>query len=436
MPQIPKFINRYSDLRDFEEEVNVSSLVVLMGRRRVGKTELIREWARRGGAMAYSQAIEKASMTQQIDQIWADIKNSIALDIAPKSWEELLKLMTLPDEKLVFVLDEFPYLVASDPSLPSRIQKWLDHQCPAHITLCLAGSSQTMMRQLFFDEKSALYGRARRIFNIRPLGYRYFCEAIRINPSNQASFVLFSLVGGIPKYWQAFQSHWSPTEAAEQLFFAQNAFFDNEMLRLTSDENISSVSAMAALEAIGRGAHKPSEIAGRLGIKQTSLNKILSALVTSYIVKREIPFGESERSSKRSLYRVTDPFVRFYYSVVSPHSTRWSVYDNMTHEKLLNDHASVVFEDSYRSLFPSAARYFEGGDIEIDCVRFSDENTLVVSEVKFRNVDVKEKAAIIERLKHKVARSKLAKMANSYAINYEVVDWEKGVEDILSLQRE
>ena len=431
-----KFLNRNSDISEFGQEVDEANLVVLMGRRRIGKTELICEWARRGGVMAYSQAIEKASISQQIQQIWADIKSRVPIEIEPRSWEDLLNLMALPKEDVVFVLDEFPYLVASDASLPSRIQKWLDHHCPPHITLCLAGSSQTMMQQLFFDGKSALYGRARRVFNIKPLAYRYFCEALQADPVNPSSFLLYSLVGGIPKYWRAFQPKWQPLDAAHHLFFGDNAFFDNEMLRLTNDENISSASSMAALEAIGRGAHKPSEIAGRLGIKQTSLNKVLSSLVTSHIIKREIPFGESERTSKRSLYRVVDPFVLFHYGVYSPHRSRWSVYEPATRQKLLQDHASLVFEETYRSLFPSAARYFEGGDIEIHSVRFSGETTIRVSEIKFRMVGDQEKATILERLRKNVARSQLARFADKYTIEYELVDWQKGIDEIIRLQRD
>ena len=428
------FLNRNRDLHDFDEEARESNLVVLMGRRRVGKTELIREWARRGGVMAYSQAIESASVSQQIQQLWADFKGSVALDIEPKNWEELLQLMTLPKDRHVFVLDEFPYLVASDRSLPSRIQKWLDHHCPPHITLCLAGSSQTMMQQLFYDGNAALYGRARRILNIRPLAYRYFCEAVKVAPKDPLSFLLYSMVGGIPKYWRAFQPNWKPLDAAYQLFFGENAFFDNEMLRLTSDEHITGASSMAALEAIGRGAHKPIEIAGRLGIKQTSLNKVLSALVTSHIVRRDIPFGESERTSKRGLYRVVDPFVLFHYGVYSPHKSRWSIYEAATQQKLLNDHASIVFEESYRSLFPSASRYYEGGDIEIDSVRFSSETTITVSEVKFRPVSASEKSSLLEKLKRNFERSQLSRFAAKYNIDYEVVDWRQGISDIIRQQ--
>jgi len=430
------FLNRNRDLSDFDAETQESNLVVLMGRRRVGKTELIREWARRGGVMAYSQAIEKASATQQIQQIWGDFKSIVPLDLEPKSWEELLQLMTLPKGKHVFVLDEFPYLVASDASLPSRLQKWLDHHCPPHITLCLAGSSQTMMQELFYDGKAALYGRARRILNIRPLAYRYFCEAVQVDPQDAMSFLLYSLVGGIPKYWRAFQPKWTPLDASNHLFFGENAFFDNEMLRLTSDEQITGASSMAALEAIGRGAHKPIEIAGRLGIKQTSLNKVLSALVTSHIVRREIPFGDSERSSKRSLYRVVDPFVLFHYGVYSPHKSRWSIYKPATQQKLLNDHASMVFEESYRSLFPSASRYFEGGDIEIDSVRFSSESTITVSEVKFRPVSASEKRVLLEHLQKTFERSQLSRFAAKYHIDYEVVDWQQGIGEIIRLQRD
>lgn len=430
------FINRNGYLRSLKEELEASRLTVLMGRRRVGKTELLQEWVRRGGVMSYSQAIEKASVPQQISQLWSDIKPHIPIAAEPKTWEELLEFMALAREKVTFVFDEFPYLVATDPSLPSRLQKWLDHKCPAHIGLCVLGSSQSMMSELFLNNSAALYGRARRVLTIKPLAYRYFCQMVGLTPSSRESFVIYSMVGGIPKYWQFLEPQWSPREAAQKLYFGNHPFFENEILRLTSDEAIASASAMAALEAIGRGAHRPSEIAGRLGMKQTSLTKILSALVASHLVKREIPFGQSERASKRSLYRVVDPFALFHYSVFSPHRSRWNLYDTGTQDKILHDHAAHVFEEAFRSLFPSASRYFEGRDIEIDSVRYTEPRKITVSEVKFSSLTSNEETQVLDKLKRSFARSQLVHLEKDFGIEFEVIDLEKGLEAISSLQQD
>jgi AAA+ ATPase superfamily predicted ATPase len=430
------FVNRNDDLISLDDELAASRLTVIMGRRRVGKTELLKEWVRRGGVMGYSQAIEKASVHQQISQLWGDIKPHIPISAEPKTWEELLEFMTLPREKVTFVFDEFPYLVACDPSLPSRLQKWLDHQCPAHINLCLLGSSQSMMLELFLNNSAPLYGRARRVLTIKPMAYRYFCQVVGLTPHSRESFLIYSMVGGIPKYWQFIEPRWSPRDAAQRLYFGNHPFFENEILRLTSDEDIASASAMAALEAIGRGAHRPSEIAGRLGMKQTSLTKILSALVASHLVKREIPFGQSERASKRSLYRVVDPFALFHYSVFSPHRSRWALYDTVTQDKILHDHAAHVFEEAFRSLFPSASRYFEGKDIEIDSVRYSGPRKITLSEVKFSSLTANEETQVLDKLKRAFARSQLAHLEKDHEIEFEVVTLEKGLKAISSLERD
>jgi hypothetical protein len=193
---------------------------------------------------------------------------------------------------------------------------------------------------------------------------------------------------------------------------------------------------MAALEAIGRGAHRPSEIAGRLGMKQTSLTKVLSALVASHLVKREIPFGQSERASKRSLYKVVDPFALFHYSVFSPHRSRWNLYDAEIQEKILHDHAAHVFEEGFRSLFPSASRYFEGKDIEIDSVRYSGPRKITVSELKFSSLTPNEETQVLDKLKRAFARSQLVHLEKDFEFEFEVIDLKKGLEAISSLQQD
>ena len=87
-----------------------------------------------------------------------------------------------------------------------------------------------------------------------------------------------------------------------------------------------------------------------------------------------------------------------------------------------------------RGGFPSASRYYEGGDIEIDSVRFSSETTITVSEVKFRPVSASEKSSLLERLKRNFERSQLSRFAAKYNIDYEVVDWRQGISDIIRQQ--
>src|SRR5208283_1258687 len=127
------------------------------------------------------------------------------------------------------------------------------------------------------------------------------------------------------------------------LFFGRSAFLEDEPLRILRDESIAGMTAQSVLEAVGRGAEKPSEIAARLGTAQTNLGRTFQQLLDASILAREIPFGESLRSTKKSRYRIQDPALRFWFRVYSPHRTRWMHYNQAEKLKLLHDHASTVF---------------------------------------------------------------------------------------------
>lgn len=100
---------------------------------------------------------------------------------------------------------------------------------------------------------------------------------------------------------------------------------------------------MAVLEAVGRGAERPSEIASRLGTAQTNLSRLLQQLRDASVLARELPFGESVRSTRKTLYRIQDPTMRFWFRVFSPHQSRWRTC-KWAHCSLRARHANVRFD--------------------------------------------------------------------------------------------
>lgn len=158
------------------------------------------------------------------------------------------------------------------------------------------------------------------------MSYRAFCDACSQNPVSRDAFVRFSMVGGVPRYWELVRRGQSPIALAEELFFGSSPALEFEPSRLLKDEGVVGLTAPAVLEAIGRGAHKPSEIAARLGTPQTNLSRLLQVLLDVRLLQRELPFGESVRTTKRTLYRIADPTLRFWFRVYSPHRSRWAGY--------------------------------------------------------------------------------------------------------------
>jgi AAA+ ATPase superfamily predicted ATPase len=411
-----EFANRVAELKELDAAAKAGGLLVVFGRRRVGKTRLLAHWVAPRRAL-YSLAFEGAKEIQ-IDQVFQDVKAQLETNLVPKSWAEFFELIGLQRKSLILCLDEFPYLVASDPSLPSVIQRWLDHGQPKQCLLILAGSSTRMMNDLFLNRAAPLYNRARKLLHVKPMSYGAFCQACHLSPANMESFNRFSMAGGIPKYWEFVDPSKSAVELAEELFFGFAPYLDQEPTRILRDEGIAGLNAISLLETIGRGAEKPSEMAARMATRQTNLSRLLQQLLDTSILEREFPFGESARSTKRTLYRIHDPTLRFWFRVYSPHRTRWHRYKVEEKARLIHEHASTVFEDYCRSQHPDAARYWEG-NIEFDFVRLEEPGRVIVTEVKWRLLSAAERSQIKGSLMEK---SKKSALSNRYpSIDFEVL---------------
>ncbi|MDN5940843.1 MAG: ATP-binding protein [Nitrospira sp.] len=395
-----EFVNRDLELRELDAAAKRGGLLVVFGRRRVGKTRLLRQWLEARAGL-YSQAIE-AQRDLQIQQVFADIRMQLDTQLAPKTWPELFEILSLQKRRWVLCLDEFPYLTAVDSSLPSRLQKWLDHSLPRGCLLIVAGSSTRMMHDLFLHRAAPLYGRARKLLHIEPMDYPAFCDACNLRPDDAESFEKFACVGGIPKYWEFVESGQDAVALADSLYFDYAPYMEQEPQRLLRDEGVIGLNAVAVLQAVGRGAERPSEIASRLGTAQTNLSRLLQQLLDTSILTRELPFGESVRSTKKVLYRIQDPTMRFWFRVYSPHQSRWRTYTTTEKRTLIHGHAATVFEDLCRARFPGAQRYWEG-NVELDLVAPDpdDRRRLLVAEVKWRRLTVAERKNVLRQLESK-----------------------------------
>ena len=416
------FANRKLELQELDAAAAAGGLLVIFGRRRVGKTRLLAHWLKQSGGL-YSQAIE-GSAGVQLDQVHRDIEHHLPTSIVPKSWAELFELLDLQKQKRwILCLDEFPYLAAADPTLPSVLQRWLDHAKSKRSLLILAGSSTRMMNDLFLNRTAPLYGRAHKLLHVQPMSYAAFCEACQLDSAQMNSFARYALVGGIPKYWEFVNRRASVIDLAAELFFGFAPYLDQEPARILRDEGIAGMNAVALLETIGRGAERPSEMAARLGTAQTNLSRLLQQLMDASVIDRELPFGESVRSTKRTRYRIQDPTLRFWFRVYSPHRTRWHAYNNADKSRLIHEHTSTVFEDFCRQRHPGAARYWES-DLEFDFVRSEpgdrETHRLVVTEVKWKRLAAPERQRI--RLHLEAAWRRCALRRKDVEVAFEVLD--------------
>lgn len=401
-----KFVNRELELGELDGAARRGGLLVVYGRRRVGKTRLLRHWLENREGL-YSQAIE-AQRDLQIQQVFQDLRSQLETRLVPKTWPELLEILSLQKRPWTLCLDEFPYLTAVDDSLPSQLQKWLDHSLPQGCLLILTGSSTRMMNTAFLHPAAPLYGRAQKLLQVRPMDYNAFCQACNKDAAEPESFEQFACVGGIPKYWEFIEPRQDVVALAEQLYFDFAPYMEQEPQRILRDEGVAGLNAVAVLEAVGRGAERPSEIAARLETAQTNLSRLLQQLLDASVLARELPFGESLRSTKKVLYRIEDPALRFWFRAYSPHRSLWHTYPKPLKKKLIHDHAASVFEDFCRARYPGARRFWEAS-AELDLVAPDpdDRNRLVVAEIKFRCLSVADRDRTLRKLEAKWARCAL-----------------------------
>lgn len=400
-----KFFNRKKELERLDRAINKNfGLMILIGKRRTGKTSLIRHWSslphphQEKSWVIHIQCI-KGDWKLQLEQIYLELKDHLESTIVPKTWMELFELLDFSFKARVLVLDEFPYLLEEDPTFPSRFQSWYDKRKNTNLLIILLGSSQSMMEKTFLDELEPLFGRSDDCLFIRPMDYFAFCEYFKVSPS-KITFMYYSLVGGIPKYWNWLDLSIPIEKMADLLYFSDDCYMEFETTTLLADENLNTNKMKTILSIIAKGATRPSEMATRLEVPQTNLSRPLSALVKTGIIFREIPFGETEKNPKKVQYFVKDGMIKFFYEYVLVHRGRWPSYAYSLKIDLLKQHASHLFE-SFVMAENKSTRFWSKG-IEIDGVRF-ENGILFFQEVKFTKLKMEKIKQIYQHYKNEIA---------------------------------
>ncbi len=411
-----RFLDRQPELRRLEalSARKTGGLGLVWGRRRVGKTRLLLEWGQRAGGL-YTVADQSAEQVQR--RYFAESVSSVLEGFAEPEypdWRALFRALARQAQQAGWrgplVIDEFPYLVASNPALPSILQGFLDHEGrTTGLCVVLAGSAQHMMQGLQLDRSSPLYGRAVEALELLPLPAGFIGVALgKARPVQ--SVRAWAAWGGIPRYWELAEPFGQETEAAvDALVLDPSGPLHLEPDRLLVEELPPAATLRPLLDAAGSGAHRMSEIAGRLGVSATSLGRSLNRLQELGLLVRDLPFGEPERGGKRSLYRIADPFTRMWFRVVAPHRATLAAGTPATRTALWRRHSdrlvAEAWEDLCRASVPrlattalgeaaewgTARRYWKGTGHEWDVVATPLEgDALLLGEVKWSDRPVSD----------------------------------------------
>lgn len=319
-----EWLNRTAELARLDRLLGRrdGSLAVVWGRRRIGKTRLLLEWANRASGVYF--VADNASPPDQRRRLAESLATRLPgfADVDYRDWHGLLVRLAQEARARTFrgpiVLDELPYLVLASPELPATLQRFVDHEArQAGLVLAVAGSSQRMMQGLVLDESAPLFGRAAEAFAVQPLAPRWLAAALGLRHAAQV-VAAWSVWGGVPRYLELARTFADRRTAVHDLVLDPAGVLHDEPSRLLHEELPSAISLRPVLDAIGAGMHRVSEIAGRIGSPATALARSMTRLVDLGFVVRETPFGEPERSTRRSLYRLADPFLRLWFALV-PH---------------------------------------------------------------------------------------------------------------------
>lgn len=417
-----KFIDRLREMQRLDSALaHEGSFSVIWGRRRVGKSRLLIEWCDRHQGL-YTVADQSAAPIQRryLASAVAERFPGFA-DVEYPDWRSFLGRLSaeadLRDWPGPFVVDELPYLIVADRELPSVLQNWLDDPRRS-LRVVVSGSSQRMMHGTVLDSDTPLYGRAEQAFAVRPLRAGHLADVFEFDRFSEL-VEAYALWGGMPRYWELAVPFGKDHKAAVgSLVLDPYGPLHDEPNRLLREELPPATALRPILDAIGSGAHRLSEIAGRLERPASSLARPIASLVEMGLVRRDVPFGSNLRSGKRSLYRIDDPFLRSWFRVVAPHRAALSASPSESRLLYWDRHRPTLEAQAWEELcrqavpwlhrcdhpiaglgpFEPAARFWHRNEPEVDVVaRSVDGRRVLVGEAK-RSVSVQSVSRLIASL--------------------------------------
>ncbi|MBE9551104.1 MAG: ATP-binding protein [Proteobacteria bacterium] len=419
------FVNREEELGILTDlyHKNKSVLFILYGRRRTGKTTLLKKFIEDKDKSVYFLAdtqLEQENM-RRFRSMTADGLGDSAISDLSLSWEGIFRYIASfakgRKKKTIIIIDEFQYLVKSNTAVPSIFQRlWDEILNGAPVMLILCGSLMGMMYKTTLSYQSPLYGRRSGELLMKPMdfsGFRQFFETENF----ENLLKIYSFTGGVPRYIEDVDERLSLEENIRTNILIKGSPFQNEPKFILAEEIDAPNTYFSILSAIAHGEHKVGNIAKRLEIKVQGLNRYLERLRELDLVGRDVPVTEKNPAkSKKGLYRIKDNFFRFWFRFIFPNMSHieFANYEVVLQSirEGLDQFCSFVYEDVALEIvqdhiktgrikgdFNSFGRWWSK-DVEIDLVAISpDWRHILVGECKWTNQPVSYE--VLNKLKSK-----------------------------------
>ncbi|RLF26041.1 MAG: ATP-binding protein [Thermoplasmata archaeon] len=417
-----KFVNRNEELKALRERLSSENfeLIVIYGRRRVGKTRLVLE-AVKDVPHVYYLAIEGDNLRhfrETAERVFPEAR------YARGSWEALLHTL----RGKVIVIDEFPNLIKEDPRVLSEFQRVIDTDLSnSNTKLILLGSSVGMMTEKVLSYKSPLYGRRTGSMKLKPLKFFHLREFYP-RSSWEELVEVYGMTDGIPFYitqvrlpfWE-----WLDRELRNPV-----SFFRDEVDFLLRYEFTETRTYRRILEAIALGKTTPKEIRDFIGMRHSDVTPYLRNLIETGLVVREVPITEKP-NSKRGRYYVADNFLAFWFRFIYPNlsAIEEGIFDVEEIERDYNHYLGPVFEkiaeqflielNKARELpfrFTRIGKWWYKNE-EIDLVTLNErEKKVLFVEVKWKELSEREARGILKDLERKAELVRLDDWEKSYGL--------------------
>ena len=396
------FIGRERELNSLNKLYNSGKFefVVIYGRRRVGKTALINHFIDDKQAI-YFMGVE-SNAKQNLENFSRNIME-----------------YTSGKERLILVIDEYPYVARASRSLASTLQMLIDrYKDNSKLMLILCGSSMSYMEDHVLAYKAPLYGRRTAQIKLNPFDFEEVCHYFK-NFSSEQKAMAYGIVGGTPQYLLQINDRLTIEENVKNTYLDTMSSLYEEPMNLLKQEVREPAIYTAIITAIATGYSRMSEIATKVGEETNICSSYLKNLIALGIVRKESPYGE--KASKKSIYSIDDNMFRFWYRFVPENASMIArgasdlVYKRI--EPYFSDYMGKVFEDICRQYlwkllisgntpieFTSLGRWWGNDPVhkcqaEIDIMGEQDKNTAVFGECKWTNekVDLGVLETLMER---------------------------------------
>lgn len=403
-----QFIDREQELETLQSEYerDGASLVILYGRRRVGKTTLISEFIAGKKALFFlaSEESEAQNRTEFKSRAAEFIGSDLLRNASVSNWDSIFKAIvgTTFESKPIIVIDEFQYIGKSNPAFPSIFQRIWEEVLKKHsVMVILCGSLISMMVSQTLAYDSPLYGRRTAQIRLMQIPFRYYSEFFPDKTRNEL-IEMYAVTGGVPKYIRSFAERKDIYDAIQKGVLNKSSYLYDEPLFLLQQEISEVGSYFSIIKAIAAGNSKLSAIASVLEFKATGLTKYLKTLMDLDILEREVPITEENpEKSKKGLYKIKDNYIRFWFAFVYPNlsfieSGNVRIVMNKIKKSFISSQVSFVYEDVCREKmwamnaaeawpfhFTKIGRYWDSR-VEIDVAALDPEGkNLILGECKY-----------------------------------------------------